>query len=202
MELIFGLISLTKSKRNEINDTFYKILKSETKNKMDRKIRKISLGNNNFQLICGLIPENEVTVTINNGEEATGIYSGFPYFKGRKNDQSVELKKLLTALSSNKSVESWEDLGDFAAVLYNNKNQTLIVCRDAFGTVPLYFEEGDGWIAFSNNLRTLYKIRNRDRKYNIESIGDYLTFSYFLGPRTMFSTISKLPAMHNSKDSK
>lgn len=46
-------------------------------------------------------------------------------------------------------------LGDFALAAWDWTGRRLILSRDAMGQRPLYYHQGDGWMAFSTTIRAL-----------------------------------------------
>jgi len=197
MKFIFGIIAFEKGKYNALDLIYNKILKMELKNRHFDAKNELRLSMKSFWLNCAFYSSNEINEKLIDGKNQRGIYAGLPFFDIDKTEVHSKIKKLMAQLISNKPSENWSDLGDFIVVYYSEQQKFLLLGRDPFGTIPLYIEKGDGWLAFSSDMRTLYRIRNKNRDYDKQAIGDFLKLSYFHGPRTIFNTVTKLPAMHN-----
>ncbi|MDF2397881.1 hypothetical protein GWQ44_20225 [Pseudomonas sp. 3MA1] len=55
-------------------------------------------------------------------------------------------------------------LGDFALVVWNVADRSLLLARDAVGQRPLYYHEGDGLFAFATNPAALLAVPGIDRE--------------------------------------
>jgi len=85
--------------------------------------------------------------------------------------------------------------GMFAFAIWDSKKQTLFLARDRLGIKPLYYAKVGEVFLFGSEIKSIleYPIR---REVDRAALGDYLTFGYVPGPRTMFEGIKKLLPGH------
>ena len=81
--------------------------------------------------------------------------------------------------------------GMFAIAIIDNDNQELIICRDSDGIKPLYYIEGEDFIAFSSSNQQLAKLFN---EYDLDSLSLnlFLVLKYIPAPMSGFLKIKKL----------
>jgi asparagine synthase (glutamine-hydrolysing) len=87
--------------------------------------------------------------------------------------------------------------GMFAFAVYDKRTQTLFLARDRLGVKPLHYAiTTDGWVVFGSELKSIIAHPGIKRSIDTQAIDDYFTFGYIADPRTIFSTVKKLPAGH------
>ena len=83
--------------------------------------------------------------------------------------------------------------GMFAFVLCDTDNDTFILFRDQFGTVPMYYcETDDGRLLFGTQIRDIMKDASFKKELNEKMLGIYLTMTYTTGEETFFKGVMKL----------
>lgn len=82
--------------------------------------------------------------------------------------------------------------GMFAFAIWDARNERLFLARDRFGEKPLFLHQNGGSLYFASEIKALLRVPGVEAAANLEAIGDYLTYRYVPGPRTLFSGIRKL----------
>ncbi len=73
----------------------------------------------------------------------------------------------------------------------------LILARDAFGEKPLYYAElAGGGLAFASELQALEAVPNVGLQVSLDAVAELLMFQYIGAPRTIYSSVRKLPPGH------
>jgi asparagine synthase (glutamine-hydrolysing) len=84
--------------------------------------------------------------------------------------------------------------GMFAFAAFDTLSGELILARDAFGEKPLYYVElSSGGYAFASELQALEKLPNFDKAVSLDAMAEVLMFQYIGAPRTIYSSVKKLP---------
>jgi asparagine synthase (glutamine-hydrolysing) len=88
-------------------------------------------------------------------------------------------------------------LGDFAFIIWDDRQQRLFCARDHFGVKPFYYSQVGNCLLISNTLNCLRQHPQVSSKLNDRTIGDLLLFdmNYNL-ETTVFADIQRLPAAH------
>ena len=95
-------------------------------------------------------------------------------------------------------LESFERHGDhilpdcngmFAAALYDTRTDETVLFRDRMGKKPLYLYEGDGFVAFSSELRCFAPFQ---LQFDPERLPYFLQFGHYPAPLTAFAGTSQL----------
>lgn len=104
-------------------------------------------------------------------------------------------------------VHAWEEWGDeavhrfrgmFAFALWDENLQTMWLARDRVGKKPLYYLlDGERFI-FGSELKSILEFPGVTRDIDLTSLSDYLSLLYVPAPKTIFKSISKLPAGHSA----
>jgi asparagine synthase (glutamine-hydrolysing) len=82
--------------------------------------------------------------------------------------------------------------GMFAFALWDERNQQLVLGRDAFGKKPLFIVENSG-VLFASEIEPLLRFPGADREINPLAVNNYLLNRYVTGPETFFRAVRKLP---------
>ena len=85
-------------------------------------------------------------------------------------------------------------VGMFAFVVFDKRNETLTLVRDAFGIKPLFFSTDSGQILFSSEIKSLENLIGRLPDINIQRVYDYLANGVQdMGTDTFSNGIRHLP---------
>src|SRR6266850_802217 len=83
--------------------------------------------------------------------------------------------------------------GQFAFAVWDARAERLFLARDRFGEKPLYLHEANGALYFASEMKALLKLPQVSREVDLSAVWDYLAYRYVPGPRTLLSSIRKLP---------
>jgi asparagine synthase (glutamine-hydrolysing) len=87
--------------------------------------------------------------------------------------------------------------GMFAFALFDVRTQSLFLARDRLGVKPLHYAIlPSGWLIFGSELKNIISHPEIIRNIDVEAVEDYFTFGYIADPRTIYTSIKKLPAGH------
>ena len=82
--------------------------------------------------------------------------------------------------------------GIFAFALWDKRNQSLFVARDALGVKPLYYAETAQGFAFASEIKALLCLVPEARELDIPSLHRYLSFLWCPGEGTPLRGVRKL----------
>jgi asparagine synthase (glutamine-hydrolysing) len=88
--------------------------------------------------------------------------------------------------------------GMFAFIIFDEKQNKLIIARDHFGIKPLYWYQDEKIILFGSEIKALLAHQAVNAIPNYKSIQEYLTFQFVLSEETMFENIYKICPGHFS----
>ena len=83
--------------------------------------------------------------------------------------------------------------GMFGLALWDAPARRLLLARDRLGIKPLYWTRLPEGIAFASELKALLLHPEVERRFDKESLRQYLAWEYIPAPRTPFEGIHKLP---------
>ena len=83
--------------------------------------------------------------------------------------------------------------GMFGLALWDARARRLLLARDRLGVKPLYWTRIPEGIAFASELKSLLLHPAVERRFDEESLPQYLAWEYIPAPRTPFTGIHKLP---------
>ncbi len=86
--------------------------------------------------------------------------------------------------------------GMFAFAIWDTRNRSLFLARDALGVKPLYYTQTASGFLFASALQCLLLDEGVSRALDATAIFDYLTLLYSPSPRTMLGNVAKLKAGH------
>ncbi|MGD9201339.1 MAG: asparagine synthase (glutamine-hydrolyzing) [Chitinispirillia bacterium] len=86
--------------------------------------------------------------------------------------------------------------GMFAFAIWDNLQKKLFVARDPLGIKPLFYTEVSGGLAFSSEIKSLFKLPYVSKEPDPVKIDEYLTFGYVPGPGTIYKGIYSLQPGH------
>ena len=86
--------------------------------------------------------------------------------------------------------------GMFALAIWDGRTGTLLAARDRAGEKPLYYTQTSGGLLLASEIKALLAHGGVSRAMDLEALDQFLTYEYIIAPRTIFTSISKLPAAH------
>ena len=86
--------------------------------------------------------------------------------------------------------------GQFAFVIYDIKQNRLLLARDQFGINPLYYTLADGCLIFASEIKAILEHPQVTRKVDLTGLDQIFSFPGLVSPRTAFSNIESLPGGH------
>jgi len=86
--------------------------------------------------------------------------------------------------------------GMFAFAIWDNNQKKLFIARDPLGIKPLFYTEISGGLAFSSEIKSLFKLPHIRQEPDPVKIDEYLTFGYVPGPGTIYKGIYSLLPGH------
>jgi asparagine synthase (glutamine-hydrolysing) len=82
--------------------------------------------------------------------------------------------------------------GQFAFAIYDRKRNHLILARDHFGIVPLFYTITGGIFLFASEIKALLEHPVVTREVNLAGLDQVLCFPGLVSPTTMFANIKSL----------
>ena len=87
--------------------------------------------------------------------------------------------------------------GMFAAALWIEAEQKLILARDIPGEKPLYYIQiSENELVFASEIKSLFHFPGWERKLNLQALWDFPTFLWIPEPATVFESVMALPRGH------
>jgi asparagine synthase (glutamine-hydrolysing) len=86
--------------------------------------------------------------------------------------------------------------GMFAFAVWDEPRRRLLLVRDRLGVKPLYYSTTAHGVTFGSEIKSLLEDPDVPREWSAESVDAYLALQYVPSPRTIFTSIWKLPAAH------
>jgi len=83
--------------------------------------------------------------------------------------------------------------GQFSFVIFDKKNNKLIISRDIVGEKPLYLLTNDKCFAISSDLITFKNLKFFDKSISQVGFSKYLKNNYISAPNTIYNKCFKLP---------
>ena len=83
-------------------------------------------------------------------------------------------------------------LGDFALVAWHARSRRLFLSRDYLGTRPLFWYQGDGFLAFASLPKALFAIPGVPRELSEEGLHDFLALLPLLDGKTLYRGIRRV----------
>jgi asparagine synthase (glutamine-hydrolysing) len=82
--------------------------------------------------------------------------------------------------------------GMFAIALYDTRQHRLVLVRDRLGIKPLFYALDKERLLFGSEIKSLLATGLVRRDLDPEALGQFISWEYVPGPRTLFRSISKL----------
>ena len=86
--------------------------------------------------------------------------------------------------------------GMFAYALWDENKQQLVLARDRVGKKPLYYAADESFFLFASEIKSILTDPRVGRDIDLTAFSDYVSLLYVPAPKTIFSSIRKLPAAH------
>jgi asparagine synthase (glutamine-hydrolysing) len=86
--------------------------------------------------------------------------------------------------------------GQFAFILYDKRNNQVLLARDHFGICPLFFSVVSGLLLFASEIKAILTHPMIERKVNLTGLDQIITFPGLLSPSSMFDGIHSLKPGH------
>src|SRR5262247_921024 len=83
--------------------------------------------------------------------------------------------------------------GMFAFAILDERHRRLVLARDRVGIKPLVYSWDGHRLLFASEIKGILEDRTVTRDLDAEALGEYLTYHYIPAPRTIFSSVRKLP---------
>jgi asparagine synthase (glutamine-hydrolysing) len=85
--------------------------------------------------------------------------------------------------------------GIFAFAIWDDREKRMFLARDRLGVKPLYYTQGNGFVGFASELKSLLPLIGRPH-LEPTALADFLTFLWVPDPKTAFQEIAKVPPGH------
>lgn len=82
--------------------------------------------------------------------------------------------------------------GIFAFAIWDERDHTLLLARDAMGVKPLYYTEANGRFAFASEIKAMLPMLSGAREVDTAAIHRYLSFLWCPGEGTPLRNVHKL----------
>lgn len=86
--------------------------------------------------------------------------------------------------------------GMFAFAIWDKNKRELFLARDHLGIKPLYYTQIGQQLLFASEIKSLLQHPACPRETDINALAELFTFRYVPSPKTLFSSIMKLPPGH------
>ncbi|MBI5354310.1 MAG: asparagine synthase (glutamine-hydrolyzing) [Chloroflexi bacterium] len=87
--------------------------------------------------------------------------------------------------------------GIFAFAIWNENTQELLLARDRMGIKPMYYTHLPDWqFIFGSEMKSILANPAAERKIDLISLNEYLSYEYVPTPRTIIRNIWRLEAGH------
>jgi asparagine synthase (glutamine-hydrolysing) len=86
--------------------------------------------------------------------------------------------------------------GMFAAALWVESQQRLVIARDRMGIKPLYYYRDRDDVYFGSELKAILEHAHVPRVLDLQALDSYLSVNYVPGERTLIQGIRKVPPGH------
>lgn len=109
-----------------------------------------------------------------------------------------QLRKMADAELALHAWARWESaglprlLGDFAMAAWHARSRRLVLSRDYLGTRPLFWYQGDGFLAFASLPKALFAIPGVPRELSEEGLHDFLSLVPMLDGKTLYRGIHRV----------
>ena len=84
----------------------------------------------------------------------------------------------------------------FAFVIYDERQDKVILCRDRAGVKPLYYFWDGNILLFASELKGLCEHPQFEKEIDVNSVSLFLQYSYIPAPYTVYRQTRKLKPGH------
>jgi len=159
-----------------------------------RKLAIIDLASGNQPMHA---KDGSITITFN-GE----IFN----YKELRAELGAKGHSFATASDTEAIIEGWREWGpkvveklrgQFAFALWDHTQETLFLARDRMGEKPMHYATlADGTLAFASEIKAILTLPGVDLTIDPEAVADFFTYGYVPDPKTIYTSIRKLPPAH------
>ena len=89
--------------------------------------------------------------------------------------------------------------GMFGFAIYDSKDNSLFIARDFFGIKPIHYALAGGHLVYGSEIKSILEFPLYEKKFNVRTLDNYLSFQYALPPETFFEGIYCLLPGHYLK---
>ncbi|QXU43267.1 asparagine synthase (glutamine-hydrolyzing) [Pedobacter sp. D749] len=86
--------------------------------------------------------------------------------------------------------------GQFAFVIYDSRNRSLLLARDHFGICPLFYASIGDCLIFGSEIKALLKFPALKREVDLNGLDQILTLPGLVSPATMFKNVKSVKPGH------
>jgi asparagine synthase (glutamine-hydrolysing) len=83
--------------------------------------------------------------------------------------------------------------GSFSLVIWDEKNQKLLIANDRYGSRPLYYAHTNGKLLFASEVKAILQDETFEKEINPEAVAEFFAFEYIVKNKTFFKGINLLP---------
>jgi asparagine synthase (glutamine-hydrolysing) len=131
---------------------------------------------------------NQQKTTTDNGKEIHIVTCGELYTP----EKSDLKKEIITLYETGTLTRLKEFNGSFAAALYDDKSEKLILINDRYGTIKLFYHYNKEQFCFAPKIQPLLQLGAK-KTIRKDAVFDFFLFKYILGDKTLFQDIYQLP---------
>lgn len=135
------------------------------------------------------------------------VYNGEIYNFGELAEElTARGHRFRTRCDTEVIVHAWEEWGArcverfrgmFAFAVYDRDAHTVFLARDRLGIKPLYYAVADdGMAIFGSELKALMRYPALSRRMDPQAVEDFFAFGYIPDPRSIYTSVKKLPPGH------
>lgn len=98
--------------------------------------------------------------------------------------------------------EEWQEgllnrlRGMFAFAIFNRKDHSLFIARDFFGIKPMHYTTVGNHFVYGSEIKSLLEFPGFEKKFNYDTLNNYLSFQYAVPPQTFFEGVFCLMPAH------
>lgn len=86
--------------------------------------------------------------------------------------------------------------GMFGFAIYDTRDHSLFIARDFFGIKPMHYTTVDGHFVYGSEIKSILEFPGFEKKLNLDTLNNYLSFQYAVPPQTFFEGLYCLPPAH------
>jgi asparagine synthase (glutamine-hydrolysing) len=86
--------------------------------------------------------------------------------------------------------------GQFAFAIFDERRQIVLLARDQFGVLPLFYTVVDDTLLFASEIKAMLVDPRVERRVDLTGLDQILSLPGLVSPRTMFAGIRSLPPGH------